>query len=299
MRRTELVAIMRGAGPPDGHAGCGVIRFGEHAAVLRPAPILRATGRRAALQAAAEHARLLEGLMAYGTVLPALAGQRLRASEVPRLIAANLPTLARLDDRLSGRAQYQVSVTWQADRALARFGTPQGCASATSLAALASDLRERIGAQLVAAAAESLALPVADGLIANHAVLIESTAEAALDAAVERIDAIWSEGFTVRMIGPYPAVSFVSLMFERVDAPAIRAARVAFGLAPGFSAGALRQARRSAMLDAPPGARDRVVWQSEALACAARLGALDCPVHVAHIWSEGMTAPSDGEARAA
>jgi hypothetical protein len=299
MRRTELVAIVRGDGPPDGHAGCAVVRCEEHAAILRPAPILRATCRRAALKAAAEHARLLEGLMTYGTVLPALPGQRLRAPEVPRLIAANLPTLVGLEDRLSGRAQYQVSVAWQADRAPARFGIPQGRESATTFAALASDLRERIGAHLAAAAVETLALPVADGLIANHAVLVEREAEAALDATVERIDAIWSEGFTVRMIGPYPAVSFVSLMLERVEAPAVRAARAAFGLAPRFSAEALRQARRNALLGAAPGARDRVVWQAEVLACAARLGALDCTVHVARIWSEGMTAPSDGEAWAA
>ena len=296
MRRTELAAILRGAGPPDGHAGCRVIRAGDHAAVLRTAPLLPPNRRAPVLQAAAEHARLLEGLMVFGTVLPVLAGQRIRASEVPRLIAANLPTLARLEDRLSGRAQYQVTVRWSAERAPAHFGV---AAQADATACLAEDLRLRIGAHLAASGAETLALPVAGDMISNHAILVERVTEAALDAAVEKIDAIWSDGFAVRMIGPYPGVSFASLGFDRVDRPAIRAAQAAFALAPGVSAETLRQARRNALLVAAPDAREKLKWQAEVLACAVRLGNSDRPLHMARIWSEGMSAPSAGEAWAA
>lgn len=297
MTRTELLAILRGAGPPDGHDGCRVIRTPDHAAVLRTAPLLPPKGRTAALKAAAEQARLLEGLMPFGTVLPALSGQRIREPEVPRLVAANLPMLARLEARLSGRVQYQVTVRWQAEHASAHFGRPPS-GHATDIASLACELRERIGAHLDFPGAETLALPVAGDMIANHAVLVETSSESDLDAAAERIDAIWSEGFTVRMIGPYPAVSFASLVFDRVDAAAIRSARAAFALPAGFSADALRVARRGALLGAAPEARERLRWQAEVLACAERLGDDTGPLHLARLWSEGMS-ESIGEARAA
>ena len=300
MTRMELVAILPGAGPPEGHAGCRIVEAGNHAAVLRAAPLLRPVGRRAALAAAADQARLLEGLMAFGTVLPVLPGQRLREAEVPDLLAANRPTLERLAQRLVGRVQYQVTVRWAADRALARFSRSVETGPAEAATAdLACDLRGRIEAELDVLGAEILALPVAGEVIANHALLVDRAAEAALDAAIERIDAIWSEGFAIRVVGPYPAVSFASLAFDRVGAAAVRAAQAALALDPHFTPGALRLARRRAMIAAPPEAVETLRWQAEVLACAERLGRGQGPVHVARIWSEGMSAGAARQAEAA
>jgi hypothetical protein len=178
--------------------------------------------------------------------------------------------------------QFQVTVRWMADRAPAAFGVQDQTA-------LAAGLRARIADRLAATGAETVGLPVAADVLSNTAVLITRAQEAAFDAAVEDVDAIWTEGFAIRVIGPLPAVSFASLAIERVERNAIRAAQAAFGLTAAFDAAELKAARRTILMGAEPGRREALGRQAEILACAARLGRARGPVHVARIWSEGMS----------
>lgn len=295
MMRHELVALMPGAAPTGMPPECRVVDAGGHFAVLARGRLLPLAGRADAVRDAAERARLLEALMQCGTVLPALPGQRLAAGEVPDLVAANLPLIDDLSRRLADRVQFQVTVRWAEDRAAAAFGV----AETAALAALSASLSARIADRLAATGAEMIALPVAAGVLSNSALLIRRDAERALDAALEDIDAIWSEGFAIRAVGPYPAVTFASLVFDRIGRSAARDALTAFGLAEGFSAEALRSARRVVLMRTDPDHRQRIMRQAEILACLARLGRAQGPVHVGQVWSDGMSAVSRGAARAA
>jgi hypothetical protein len=297
---SELIALLPGHGPPTPPDGYTIVQAGDHAAVLRRGGLLPLVRRADAWRAAAERARVLETLMSGGTVLPVLPGQRLRKGEVARLVVANLPVLERLADRVAMRRQYQITVHWDVARAVARFAhLPNAEGAEPLLATIATDLRGRIASFLLGTGAEVLPLPVAGDVVANAVVLVDAGSEAALDAALARIDALWSEGFRTRMIGPYPPVSFASLVFDRMDRPAIEAARKAFGLPSGFSESALRTARRELMMRSRTDAHEALRLQADLLTCIARLGEARAPVHVARIWTEGMSSVSVAAARAA
>jgi hypothetical protein len=294
MTRHELVALMPGAGPPATPPGCLLVAGGGHVAVLARARLLPLARRAEAVKAAAERAAVLEALLPHGTVLPALPGQRVEADEVADLVAANLPLLRDLAHRLADRVQYQVTVRWTADRAAAAFGVePEG------LPAVAAALGTRLADRLAATGAEITALPVAGDVLSNAALLIPRQTEPALDAALEEIDRIWSAGLAIRVVGPLPAVSFASLVFDRASPAAARDARAAFGLPAGFSAEALKAARRTALMSASPDRREQVARQAELLGCLARLGGSEGAVLVGRLWSEGMSAAKGGAARAA
>jgi hypothetical protein len=299
MKRQELIALMPGKGPPEAPPGCRLVAADGHVAVLAKPRVLSLARRTDMIRAAADRARILEALLPHGTVLPVLHGQRIGECEVHGLVAANTPVLAALAERLGGRVQYQVTVRWSAHAAADKFGLPGSDGEEVSLAGLAANLRTRIGERLARTGAELLSLPVAGDVLSNLAILIADGAEAALDAAVEDIDAIWSEGFAIRMVGPYPGVTFGSLVFDRVDGPAIRAALAAFSLSPGFSGEALRAARRAVLMRAEAERHEALRRQADLLACVARIDGMQAPLHVARIWSEGMSTAAGPAVRAA
>ena len=300
MMRNELIALMPGKGPPDSLDGCSIVRADGNAAIISKVRLIPRVRRADVLRAAVDRARLFETLMSHGTVLPALPGQRIRESDVARLVAANLPALARLSDRLRGTSQYQITVRWDASRAVAHFGRldlPTG--KQPELSMIAATLRAQVTARLAATGAEVLPLPVTGDVVSNSVVLLEERLSAMLDATVAEIDALWSDGLGIRMIGPYPAVSFASLIFDRVDRPAIEAAQGAFGLRPGFSEETLRTARRAVLMQSGADAHELLRRQADLLACVARIGDSRAPVHVARVWSDGMSSASGAVARAA
>lgn len=300
MTRSELVALMPGYGPPAPPDGSTIIRTDSHAAVLVKARLFPHTRRATVLRAAAGRARLLETLMPHGTVLPVMPGQRMRGRDIARLVTANFPTLERLARRLAGASQYQVTVRWNGAGPGGRHGPTDDLTDVrTPDAVIAATLRAHVAGRLAATGAEVAHLPVAGDLVSNAVILLDDGNVSALDAALADIDAEWSGDLAIRMIGPYPAVSFASLAFDRRERPEILAAQAALGLRPGFSEDALRNARRDALMGAGPQDRERLRIQAELLACVARLGAPVAPVHVARIWSEGMSSASGTVARAA
>jgi hypothetical protein len=282
---TELVALVSGGGPPDPVPGFQLAGAADCVALLSSRGRLPALRRADVVTAAAARARALEALLPHGTVIPALPGQRLDAREATAFVTANRPLIEALVARLSGRVQFQVIVRWTAERAAGVFATPD-------LAALAASLRARIATRLAATGGETVALPVAGDVLSNTAILIPRAVEAELDGAVEEIDSIWSEGFAIRVVGPLPAVSFASLSIARVDDAEVRRAMSAYGLRTGFTADDLRAARRVVLMGAGPERQETLVRQAELLGCVARLGAVQGPVAVARVWSEGMSAPA-------
>jgi hypothetical protein len=300
MMRHDLIAFMPGSGPPAAPEGTRIAEAGSHVAILGRARLLPAMKRPAVLRAAAERARVLEELMPHGTVLPVMPGNRLLPGEVPGMVAANRPLLDSLAKRLSGRVQFQLTLRWQADRALSHFGGSSGAADLDVVRhAIAAELRTEVEESVAALGAEILALPIAGDLLCNFAMLLGQEAVPALDTAIEAIDAIWSEGFTIRLIGPYPAVSFASLHFDRVDRKAVGTARAALGLTADYSEHDLQVARRAAMMQADPDERETLRRQGEILAGLLRQGDTPGPLHLARVWSEGMAGPVPVTARAA
>lgn len=299
MIRHDLVAFMPGSGPPAAPEGTRIVEGGGHVAVLGRARLLPAMNRDALLRAAAERARVLEELMPHGTVLPVMPGHRVATGDVPGVVAANRPLLGSVARRLDGKVQFQLTLRWQADRAVAHFGRSAGADPEAVRQAIAAELRNETEERLTGLGAEVLALPVAGDLLCNFALLLERRAVPALDPAIEAIDAIWSEGFTIRLIGPYPAVSFASLHFERIDRKAIGAARAALGLTADYTEHELQVARRAAMMRADPDSREALRRQGEVLAGLLRQGDAPGPLHLARIWSEDMAGPAPATARAA
>jgi hypothetical protein len=282
---TELVALVSGDGPPAPVPGFQLAGAADCMALLSPRSRLPALRRADVVNAAAARARALEALLPHGTVIPALPGQRLDAREAPAFVTANRPLIDALVARLSGRVQFQVTIGWATERAAGVFAT-------SDMAALAASLRARIALRLAATGGETVALPVAGDVLSNTAILIPRAAEAQLDAAVEEIDSIWSEGFAIRVVGPLPAVSFASLSIARVDDADVQRAMAVYGLRTGFTADDLRAARRVALMGAGPERQETLVRQAELLGCVARLGAVRGTVAVARVWSEGMSAPA-------
>lgn len=297
MKRSDLIALLSVSNLPSEPDGVTVVRTEQYAAILSSAG-LPALGRRRVLRGAAERARLLEALLPYGTVIPVLPGLRIRADEIPGLVAANRPLIDWLAGRLFGRVQYQVTVQWRRAEALAHF-VKQASDRAGGLDQLADALRANISARLEPLG-EAIALPVAGDVLSNTALLIDADSEPALDRAVESIDALWSEGFAIRMVGPYPGVSFASLAFRRIERRTLEAAQAALGVTLLAGHEELRAARRSALMAAAPKERDGLRRQADLIEAGLRLPQdAGGPLYFGRVWSEDRAAVDPSEVDAA
>lgn len=293
MTRKQLAAILPGAVSGDLPKGASVVSAGGFSAVLMPVPRQLGRGRRALLIHARQRQELLESLMAHAPVLPALTGTILPEKDVPRMLLANGPVLTRLAADLAGKVQYQVQVAWDAAAAPARFGADVGIAALRArLAGQCADLLHPVCDDL-------LPLPVQADVIFNAALLLGEAAMADLDCAVEAVDAIWSDGFAIRQIGPSPAVSFCSLGLRSVAPRAIRAARVALGLDGALDPAAIRTARRRCLMAADEGAREPIKAAAELLDCVTACPEAEAGFHKLFTWSEGRAGPETQERAAA
>lgn len=298
MRRRELLALVEGrAAAPEGTRAIAAEGWTAILGETQPLGIFP-RGRRQMIDAATARARALEGLLAGGTAVPALPGLYLGEGEVPGLVAVNAALLDRMRGLLSGRVQFQVTVRWSPTAAFVRFGLQ--AAPESERAALVRRLRAAIAGHLAAAEVERLPLPLVEGVLANHAVLVAAGRTAALDAAVDAIDRLWSEGLKIRVTGPYPGVSFASLALRRVEASEVAAAVAALGLAPPLSEAGLRPARRAALMRAAEADRPAVRAAAELVAAACRAGSAHRgDIILGRSWSEGQTIATPAGAWAA
>jgi len=293
MGRRDLIAILSGGGPAPGGFRCAeregftaVFGSGHQA-------LWKRTNRRAILNGAVQRQRDLEALMRHGTVLPVLPGTRLEPGRTDLLIRANSRHLADLAEALKDRVQFQVSVTWSRRDAPARFGWHDDA----SVECGANGLARRLADALDEVVEERIGLPRQPDMLLNAAVLLRADDERRLDAALERADAIWPEGLSIRQVGPSPAVSFASLGIREVAPVAVQAARTALALAPGAEASAIQAARRRALMAAPPETRPAILEAARIVRAAREIGEDRFPQ--VYTWREGLAAIDDDRRKVA
>lgn len=299
----ELLALLPGRPDLPPIEGVEKRRTGGFTAVFVPKTPPWLVGpalRRHRLAMAPKRQAWIEALMAKGTVLPFAPGSVLDPGETDGLIAGNGDILGAVADRLCDRVQYQVTVTWAEDRVLGRFRaapeiaplfggpTVTGNAVAGAVARLARRLGGTMVERLSQVSGDVVELPRASGMLVNAVLLLRRGEERQLDAALEAIDAIWTDGLRIRQIGPGPAVSFATLCLRRHRGPEIARARAVLGLGPAAPDEAIRQARNR-MLRAPGADPAAIRFAARLAEAALHAGARDGPVYLIDLWSEGRS----------
>ncbi|MEM9342702.1 MAG: GvpL/GvpF family gas vesicle protein [Pseudomonadota bacterium] len=282
MTARDLIALLPGPAPHTLPRGTRAAQADGVTAIFGASRLSGLkTSRKSALKGAVQRQERLEALMPAGTVLPVIPGTYLSPSDLPTLVACNRDMLNRLFAALSGLVQYQLSVTWDRAAATARFGTTDD-----SLEALAAQLRAEMMAHLTVAD-DLQELPRSEDAVLNTVLLVNEPTD--LDPALEAIDAIWTEGLRIRLIGPSPAVSFASLHLRHATAGQVAAARATLGLRElpdGLDT--LSAARRAAVMAAPPEMQVSLREASDLLSAAIRAGGQ--PPILADVWREGRAA---------
>ena len=263
MKTHELICIVGGGPvmPPDDRTQC--VTMGTCTAVLsnasRPLVSLPLSRAEAMRQAAAQQTTF-ERLLPIGTVLAAKPQLWLTHEQAATCLQANATVLDETCAWLHDKVQFQIAVAWDVAQVLDYFRdtaeiSPLFAAGTTTPAALdraVTRLRNRLGARirqlLDPVVSDVIALPITDDMLCNLAVLIPGKAEAQLDRCVEAIDAIWSEGFRIRQIGPSAAGSFALLDLDWVDTSEIERSHHLLGLNRGAGSDALQSARRRALM---------------------------------------------------
>lgn len=165
----------------------------------------------ALMQAALLRQKRLEALMPDHLVLPFAPGTGV-VDDFNLFARANRDEIAKGLDGSRGKRQFQTVVSWDTEAAPFHFGqTP------SELESLRDRFRSAILDRLASIASDVIALPCPEDTIANAVLLMELDANAALDAALEDVDRLWTEGLKIRVLGPAPAVSFFRGQIERIE----------------------------------------------------------------------------------
>ena len=258
--------------------------------------------RKDALQFAAARQAMLEALMPIGPVLPFRPDYHLATKDVPNLIAANEHIFKRLSNKLRGKVQFQVSVHWDREHALAKFRDAPEMAEVLShsrttqnafsraVQALSSRLSHQMVLALEEVSAEMITLPMTPDMLLNSVILLDEQKLKDLDVVVERIDAIWTEGLRIRQIGPAPAASFALLHPQQIGAAKITLAERTLGVSAQSGTAVITQARRDALLRSPTRA-DEIKSCADILAAASRVGRSDPPLYLCTVGSEDQVTP--------
>lgn len=298
MKAHELICIVSGqiTELPDTNTQC--VNVGNYTAILSQAArraIHLPLSRKQALRHAAQRQALFEALMRKGTVLVAKPQQWLSVSQAESCLKANANTFDALCQKLDGMCQFQVTVSWSEADVLSHFkaapelsevfasGNTTEAILTASIARLKARLSSQIRQMLEPAVADLIALPTVEGMLSNTVVLIRSEDEARLDTCVEAIDAIWSEGFSIRQIGPSAAGSFALLDLTWVSADDIAEAHRTLSLNLDAPREARVVARRAALMrpDVEPARIKKAAQTIEAFVPGTEDG-----FHLVHVISE-------------
>ncbi|MDX8351420.1 GvpL/GvpF family gas vesicle protein [Cognatiyoonia sp. IB215182] len=241
---------------------CGL----THTAIMSAAPqkvLTLPQSRKQLLTAAAQRQARLEACMDPGPLIVCRPQFFISHEDVQALISANRPLLDRLVARLTGKVQYQITISWNEAAVLTKFRDSAELKrlfrkrhiTPSMLARGVSTLRQRlvseIEAHLSGISDQMIHLPAMPDMLCNAAILLERAQNPQLDNAIEAIDAIWTEGFRIKQIGPAPAASFALLDPSLVDADEIEAAIRHLGLQKPLSEEAVTRARQEALRQAP------------------------------------------------
>lgn len=239
--KSEICAVMSrdaaeraAAAPNAARWGLQAVSQGSVAAVVAAAPPpLPKQGpiRRIAGQALVERQALLEYLLEYGDVLPSQPGTALPPEWLGPFMAMNSTVFQASLAQFADLIQFQIVVSWDRKAARRRFGQPGQTLSLREVDAVARHYADGFQDQLAAMGVDFQPLPrTGQEMLLNVAVLVPRCGVAALDTALGAIDSVWSEGLSIRRIGPLPAVSFATLSIECPPVNEIRAAMRRLGI---------------------------------------------------------------------
>ena len=250
----EMLAILPAAVDtplPEGLIGVPGAGAARTQAVMAPPPgrlpTLPGARRRHLAQAVVRRQARLESLMLLGPVLPVRPGTLMTPDQAARAQADEVAALSSALDEVAGRVQVQLTVDWNREAATDAFDRGPG----VPLDDLAASLSQEIADEIAPVVADAITLPRAGTDTLYAAVLMLDQARLwGLDAAVERIDAIWTEGLRLRLVGPAPVASFTMAAFAEVSAGDVQRAAAALGLAgtSPLAPDALSTARRQALM---------------------------------------------------
>ncbi|MEM1428653.1 MAG: GvpL/GvpF family gas vesicle protein [Pseudomonadota bacterium] len=180
--------------------------------------------RRSVAEAALVRQRRLEALMPFPALLPAHPGMPVPKNPTD-FTRGNAPVLRDALARLAGRVQVQVVFAMNLQGAAAHFGLPP-----EAVPGHAQRLGDRIAQRLANTAEDAIALPLAEGQIANLVLQLRRADVDALDEPLHEIDAIWTDGLRIRVLGPGPAVSFTRVRTDDITRKDVLAAAKCLGL---------------------------------------------------------------------
>lgn len=304
MSKQALIAILDGcpdgAETPDGIRLLHLGRFTAALATDMSGVFSLLPNRRQALQQAVQRQAQLEQCMRLGTVLPVRPSAHLDDAAVQAFVTANAEILAGVSQRVRHAQQFQVTVKWTASDVLSHFRDAPEIAplfagkrtTAPALQAAITRLATRLHAlmqqEISAVAQDMILLPHTDDVIFNTVLLVAEGDVFNLDLAVERIDAIWPEGFAIRQIGPAPASSFALIDPMWVSADQVAEAHATLGLPNGPDADAIANARRAALMQ--PGCdADHIRRAAQTVHAAAQLDQIHDGIHMCLIRADGQS----------
>jgi len=249
-----------------------VAEEGLCALLWRPASgFLLGAGKRLLAEQLVKAQQILEAAQQAGPILGAAAGQKFADdTQARRFLELNAAALREALAAYGHLRQQQVIVRWDPQGALTRFKENAEVAAAleavsrdrspaagamlqTAMEGRKADLAQAFRAFLADAASDLLDLPIeGPDMLLNVAAAIAPGGEAAFDAALERIDAVWTEGLTIKAIGPLPAVSFAAVTIDRVEGERLEMARRRLGVADSASLEEVEAAFRVLLKSAHP-----------------------------------------------
>ncbi|MCU0906391.1 MAG: GvpL/GvpF family gas vesicle protein [Rhodobacteraceae bacterium] len=253
----ELIGIVTAAPWPDLPPPLHLVPCGARAALFGPAAVA-ATARDAA-RGALTRMQMYEASGLIGRLLPVAPGAHITPSDAPAVLARAEEEIQRAQTEVGDAPEYQLRVTWAEDQVLAAFRESPELAPvlaaprvrAGDIAQAVARLARRLGAvmddELARVGLVRVDQPRGPGMLLHQALLVPRSSQAALDACLERIDALWSEGLALKLIGPTPPVSFVLFDAVRVDATRLTAARRVLGPIGSLGPKAIAAARRAAL----------------------------------------------------
>ncbi|MDQ0346115.1 GvpL/GvpF family gas vesicle protein [Ancylobacter vacuolatus] len=270
--RFDPAILADGEGLPPGLRS---IAAGSLAAVVGAAPDggLKGRERSALLPWLLASQKVMERLLASAPVLPVALGTVVEdEGRVRHMLDAGAAVLGQGFQAVGEGIEMNLSVLWHLDTVVARLlpGVAPELRHAAAgddeierqalgvvLAGLVAAERRRVRARVVEelqAVTRDFAIsePTEPGGVANLALLIDRTADAALEAALEALDAEFDGTLTFRLVGPLPPYSFASVQVHLAPAAKVCGARIALGVEPGASAETVKAAYRRAARETHP-----------------------------------------------
>ncbi len=274
-RRSNCEAILQTIQGVNGVRGSVKLIEGDRAvAILVPTapslPMLPGRAGRSIRKHIATRAvgrlRLLEALHGVSDVLPAVPGQKLNRRQAAIFLSGNATRLDEMLASAAGMEEWQVTIDWDTASVLSHFKDAPELAPALAGNSVAPDalargvavLRARLSHDFmqildpILSAAELLPPQDADTTVLSAAIMTGRRSRAALDTALARIDATWTDGLRLRIIGPYPPATFRGISIRMATASEVAQATKLLGAGADWRSADLRQLRRHALRDTHP-----------------------------------------------